>query len=132
MDISYILDDLNPIQREAVTEELPYSLVLAGAGSGKTKVITHKVAWLCKVKEINPLSLMTVTFTNKAAKEIKSRLSESLDISIDSMWVGTFHGICYRILRANYQKVSLPKNFQIIDTDAVSYTHLTLPTTPYV
>ena len=72
MDISYILDDLNEVQRDAVTEELPYSLVLAGAGSGKTKVITHKVAWLSKVKNINPLSLLTVTFTNKAAKETVS------------------------------------------------------------
>ena len=79
MDVSYILDELNPIQREAVTDESHHSLILAGAGSGKTKVITHKVAWLSSVKGVNPLSLLTVTFTNKAAKEMRGRIENILE-----------------------------------------------------
>ncbi len=117
MDISYILDDLNPIQREAVTEELPYSLVLAGAGSGKTKVITHKVAWLCKVKEINPLSLMTVTFTNKAAKEMRGRIESILGEQLNQMWCGTFHGLFHRMLKMHWQEAGLAKSFSILDGD---------------
>jgi DNA helicase-2/ATP-dependent DNA helicase PcrA len=115
MDISYILDDLNPIQREAVTEELPYSLVLAGAGSGKTKVITHKVAWLCKVKEINPSSLMTVTFTNKAAKEMRGRIESILGEQLNQMWCGTFHGLFHRMLKMHWQEAGLAKSFSILD-----------------
>ena len=117
MSLNYNLDDLNEAQRDAVCNLSQNSLVIAGAGSGKTRVLIQRILWLVEDNEYSPFSILAVTFTNKAAKEIKSRLSESLDISIDSMWVGTFHGICYRILRANYQKVSLPKNFQIIDTD---------------
>ena len=117
MDISYILDDLNPIQREAVTEELPYSLVLAGAGSGKTKVITHKVAWLCKVKEINPLSLMTVTFTNKAAKEMRGRIESILGEQLNQMWCGTFHGLFHRMLKMHWEEAGLVKYFTILDGD---------------
>jgi DNA helicase-2/ATP-dependent DNA helicase PcrA len=117
MDISYILDDLNPIQREAVTEELPYSLVLAGAGSGKTKVITHKVAWLCKVKEINPLSLMTVTFTNKAAKEMRGRIESILGEQLNQMWCGTFHGLFHRMLKMHWEEAGLVKSFTILDGD---------------
>lgn len=117
MDISYILDDLNSIQREAVTEELPYSLVLAGAGSGKTKVITHKVAWLCKVKEINPLSLMTVTFTNKAAKEMRGRIESILGEQLNQMWCGTFHGLFHRMLKMHWEEAGLVKSFTILDGD---------------
>ena len=117
MDISYILDDLNEVQRDAVTEELPYSLVLAGAGSGKTKVITHKVAWLSKVKNINPLSLLTVTFTNKAAHEMKTRVEKMLSHPIEGMFIGTFHSIGLRFLRRNSELVGLKNDFTILDKD---------------
>ena len=117
MTSDYNLNSLNEAQRDAVCNLSQNSLVIAGAGSGKTRVLIQRILWLVEDNEFSPFSILAVTFTNKAAKEIKTRLSESLSISIDSMWVGTFHGICYRILRANYQKVELPKNFQIIDTD---------------
>ena len=117
MDISYILDDLNEVQRDAVTEELPYSLVLAGAGSGKTKVITHKVAWLSKVKDINPLSLLTVTFTNKAAKEMRGRIESILGEQLNQMWCGTFHGLFHRMLKIHWEEAGLSKSFSILDGD---------------
>ena len=117
MSLNYTLNNLNEAQRDAVCNLSQNSLVIAGAGSGKTRVLIQRMLWLIEDNDYSPYSILAVTFTNKAAKEIKSRLMENLDISIESMWVGTFHGICYRILRANYQKVSLPKNFQIIDTD---------------
>ena len=117
MDISYILDDLNEVQRDAVTEELPYSLVLAGAGSGKTKVITHKVAWLSKVKDINPLSLLTVTFTNKAAKEMRGRIESILGEQLNQMWCGTFHGLFHRMLKMHWDEAGLAKSFSILDGD---------------
>ena len=101
MSSNYNLDDLNEAQRDAVCNLSQNSLVIAGAGSGKTRVLIQRILWLVEDNEFSPFSILAVTFTNKAAKEIKSRLSDSLDISIDSMWVGTFHGICYRILRAN-------------------------------
>ena len=91
MDVSYILDDLNSPQREAVSDESQFSLILAGAGSGKTRVITHKVAWLCKVHNLNPMSLLTVTFTNKAAKEMRGRIENILGEQLNQMWCGTFH-----------------------------------------
>ena len=117
MSSNYNLNNLNEAQRDAVCNLSQNSLVIAGAGSGKTRVLIQRILWLIEDNEFSPFSILAVTFTNKAAKEIKGRLSESLNTSIESMWVGTFHGICYRILRANYQKVLLPKNFQIIDTD---------------
>ncbi len=117
MRSDYTLENLNEAQRDAVCNLSKNSLVIAGAGSGKTRVLIQRILWLIEDNDFSPFSILAVTFTNKAAREIKSRLSESLDISIDSMWVGTFHGICYRILRTNYQKCSLPKNFQIIDSD---------------
>ena len=117
MSSAYNLDNLNEAQRDAVCNLSQNSLVIAGAGSGKTRVLIQRILWLVEDNDYSPFSVLAVTFTNKAAKEIKSRLFETLNISIESMWVGTFHGICYRILRANYEKVSLPRNFQIIDTD---------------
>ena len=111
------LNDLNEAQRDAVCNISQNSLVIAGAGSGKTKVLIQRILWLIEDNDFSPYSILAVTFTNKAAKEIKNRLSSSLNISIESMWVGTFHGVCYRILRANYQKALLPKSFQVIDTD---------------
>ena len=117
MDVSHILDNLNEEQRKAVTSEKQHLLVLAGAGSGKTRVLVHKIAWEVEALGRNPSSIMAVTFTNKAANEMRSRIESLLQAPMLDSWVGTFHGICYRILRANYQKVLLPKNFQIIDTD---------------
>ena len=117
MNSNINLNELNQAQRDAVCNLSKNSLVIAGAGSGKTRVLIQRILWLIEENNFSPYSVLAVTFTNKAAKEIKSRLSSNLNISIESMWVGTFHGICYRILRANYQKVFLPKNFQVIDTD---------------
>jgi len=117
MRSDYTLENLNEAQRDAVCNLSKNSLVIAGAGSGKTRVLIQRILWLIEDNDFSPFSILAVTFTNKAAREIKSRLSESLNISIDSMWVGTFHGICYRILRTNYKKCSLLKNFQIIDSD---------------
>ena len=116
MRSDYTLENLNEAQRDAVCNLSKNSLVIAGAGSGKTRVLIQRILWLIEDNDFSPFSILAVTFTNKAAREIKSRLSESLNISIDSMWVETFHGICYRILRTNYKKCSL-KNFQIIDSD---------------
>ena len=117
MDVSYILDELNPIQREAVTDESHHSLILAGAGSGKTKVITHKVAWLSSVKGVNPLSLLTVTFTNKAAKEMRGRIENILEENLNQMWCGTFHGIFHRMLKIHWQEAKLVKDFSVIDSE---------------
>ncbi|URQ73484.1 DNA helicase II [SAR86 cluster bacterium] len=117
MDVSYILDELNPIQREAVTDESHHSLILAGAGSGKTKVITHKVAWLSSVKGVNPLSLLTVTFTNKAAKEMRGRIENILEENLNQMWCGTFHGIFHRMLKIHWQEANLVKDFSVIDSE---------------
>ena len=117
MITNYTLDNLNEAQRDAVCSLSLNSLVIAGAGSGKTRVLIQRILWLIEDNNFSPFSILAVTFTNKAAKEIKSRLSESLDTNIESMWVGTFHGICYRILRTNFKEVDLPKNFQIIDSD---------------
>ena len=117
MDVSYILDELNPIQREAVTDESHHSLILAGAGSGKTKVITHKVAWLSSVKGVNPLSMLTVTFTNKAAKEMRGRIENILEENLNQMWCGTFHGIFHRMLKMHWQEAKLVKDFSVIDSE---------------
>ena len=117
MGITYTLDNLNEAQKNAVCSQSSNSLVIAGAGSGKTRVLIQRILWLIENNNFSPYSILAVTFTNKAAREIKTRLTESLNTNIDSMWVGTFHGICYRILRTNYREVDLPKNFQIIDSD---------------
>ena len=94
MITNYTLDNLNEAQRDAVCSLSLNSLVIAGAGSGKTRVLIQRILWLIEDNNFSPFSILAVTFTNKAAKEIKSRLSESLDTNIESMWVGTFHGIC--------------------------------------
>ena len=117
MSLDYNLNNLNEAQRDAVCNLSKNCLVIAGAGSGKTRVLIQRILWLIEDNDYSPFSILAVTFTNKAAREIKIRLSENIDNNIDSMWVGTFHGICYRILRANYEKASLVKNFQIIDSD---------------
>ncbi len=117
MDVSHIIDPLNERQREAVSAEPGPLLVLAGAGSGKTRVLTHRVAWVCEVNGLSPYSVLAVTFTNKAAAEMRARVEALLGISAAAMWVGTFHGIAHRMLRLHYEAANLPQNFQILDSD---------------
>lgn len=117
MDITHILEGLNEPQREAVSSELSNALVLAGAGSGKTRVLVHRIAWLIDVERISPHSILAVTFTNKAAAEMRARIEELLSVSAQTMWVGTFHGLAHRLLRMHWQEAKLPQNFQIIDSD---------------
>ncbi|RQW61764.1 DNA helicase II [Vibrio viridaestus] len=117
MDPSLLLDGLNEKQREAVAAPLQNLLVLAGAGSGKTRVLVHRIAWLMSVEEASPFSIMSVTFTNKAAAEMRGRIEELMMGSASGMWNGTFHGICHRILRAHYLDAKLPEDFQILDSD---------------
>jgi len=117
-DISEILDGLNDRQRDAVTATSNQALlVLAGAGSGKTRVLTHRIAWLCRVDGLSPFSVMAVTFTNKAASEMRQRVEGLLGVSATAMWVGTFHGLAHRMLRAHWQEAGLPQGFQILDSD---------------
>lgn len=118
-----LLINLNPEQLEAVTLQAdpsqrtsPSALILAGAGSGKTKVLTTRIAWLIQTGQVSPVGILAVTFTNKAAKEMMTRLSGMLPINTRGMWVGTFHGLCNRLLRAHYQDAGLPSTFQILDT----------------
>jgi DNA helicase-2/ATP-dependent DNA helicase PcrA len=117
MDVSHIIDSLNERQREAVSAEPGPLLVLAGAGSGKTRVLTHRVAWVCEVGGLSPFSVLAVTFTNKAAAEMRARVEALLGISAAAMWVGTFHGLAHRMLRLHYEAAGLPQNFQILDSD---------------
>ena len=117
MDISQIIDPLNKDQRQAVCSEAQNTLVLAGAGSGKTRVLVHRIAWLVQVENISPYSIMAVTFTNKAAGEMRFRIENLLKTPIRNMWVGTFHGLAHRLLRAHWKDAGLVENFQIIDSD---------------
>jgi len=117
MDISEIIDPLNKAQRQAVCSEAQNTLVLAGAGSGKTRVLVHRIAWLVQVENVSPYSIMAVTFTNKAAAEMRFRIENLLKIPLRGMWVGTFHGLAHRLLRAHWQDAKLVENFQIIDSD---------------
>ncbi|MCU7810267.1 MAG: UvrD-helicase domain-containing protein [Candidatus Thiodiazotropha sp. (ex Notomyrtea botanica)] len=117
MDVSLILDPLNDAQREAVTAPVGNLLVLAGAGSGKTRVLVHRIAWLLAVENASPWSVMAVTFTNKAAKEMRQRIEELLGQPLGGMWVGTFHGLAHRLLRAHWKEAGLPQSFQILDSD---------------
>ncbi|EOW9468848.1 DNA helicase II [Vibrio cholerae] len=117
IDPSLLLDGLNDKQREAVAAPLENLLILAGAGSGKTRVLVHRIAWLMSVEEASPFSVMAVTFTNKAAAEMRSRIEELMHGTASGMWCGTFHGICHRILRAHYLDAKLLEDFQIIDSD---------------
>ena len=166
-DLDQRLSSLNPAQHHAVTTPPGHQLVLAGAGSGKTRVLVHRIAFLIQRLDVSPHSILSVTFTNKAAAEMRHRIEDVLGQSPAGMWVGTFHGLAHRLLRAHWQEAKLVENFQILDSDdqqrlikrvirelgldeqrwpakqaqwfingqkdeAVSYTHLTLPTTPYV
>lgn len=111
-----ILAGLNDKQLEAVTLPAQSALILAGAGSGKTRVLTTRIAWLIQTGQVSPTGLLAVTFTNKAAKEMLTRLTAMLPINTRGMWVGTFHGLCNRLLRAHYREAMLPQTFQILDT----------------
>ncbi|HCL87488.1 MAG TPA: ATP-dependent DNA helicase Rep [Comamonadaceae bacterium] len=113
---SPLLDHLNPEQLAAVTLPAGHALILAGAGSGKTRVLTTRIAWLLQTGQASPGGILAVTFTNKAAKEMVARLSAMLPINVRGMWIGTFHGLCNRMLRAHHQLAGLPATFQILDT----------------
>ena len=112
---SPLLESLNPEQLAAVTLPHASALILAGAGSGKTRVLTTRIAWLLATGQAGPLSVLAVTFTNKAAREMSTRLSTLTPVNIRGMWIGTFHGLCNRMLRAHYREAGLPKLFQIMD-----------------
>ena len=113
---SPLLNGLNDEQRAAVTLPAEHALILAGAGSGKTRVLTTRIAWLLSTGQVTPGGVLAVTFTNKAAKEMLTRLSAMLPIPVRGMWIGTFHGLCHRMLRAHWKMVHLPQAFQILDT----------------
>ena len=117
MDVTPILESLNDAQREAVTAPATPTLVIAGAGSGKTRVLVHRAAWLIDVEGVAPQGLLAVTFTNKAAAEMRSRIESLLDIPVDPLWIGTFHGLAHRLLRRHWRDAKLPQGFQIIDAD---------------
>src|SRR5574340_866785 len=116
-----LLRQLNPEQRAAVTLPCGPALILAGAGSGKTRVLTSRIAWLLATGQASPGGVLAVTFTNKAAKEMLTRLAAMLPMPVRGMWIGTFHGLCNRFLRAHWKLAGLPQGFQILDAaDQVS------------
>ncbi len=115
-DPSPLLSGLNPEQSAAVTLPAEHALILAGAGSGKTRVLTTRIAWLMQTGQVSPGGVMAVTFTNKAAKEMMARLGAMLPVNVRGMWIGTFHGLCNRFLRAHHKSANLPQAFQILDT----------------
>ena len=117
MDVSSIIAPLNDAQRLAVSAPQQAMLVLAGAGSGKTRVLVHRIAWHIKINHLSPQHILAVTFTNKAANEMRGRVEELLQISARSMWIGTFHGLAHRLLRQHAKQAKLPDNFQIMDSD---------------
>ena len=117
MDVTPIIEPLNEAQREAVTAPDEPMLVVAGAGSGKTRVLVHRIAWLIQVENVSPLGILAVTFTNKAAAEMRQRIEALLGVPVDNLWVGTFHGLAHRLLRRHWQEAGLPQGFQIIDAD---------------
>jgi len=117
MDVSHLLDGLNPAQREAVTAPAGHYLVLAGAGSGKTRVLTHRIGWLLEVDRVSPWAVLAVTFTNKAAGEMRARTEGLIANDLRGLTVGTFHGIAHRLLRRHWREARLPETFQILDSD---------------
>ena len=110
-----LLQNLNPEQLAAVTLPAQPALILAGAGSGKTRVLTTRIAWLLNTGQVSPGGVLAVTFTNKAAKEMLARLQNMLPVNVRGMWIGTFHGLCNRFLRAHWKLAALPQSFQILD-----------------
>ncbi|KTD65008.1 DNA helicase II [Legionella shakespearei DSM 23087] len=117
MSMTGLLNGLNDKQYEAVTSELGNTLILAGAGSGKTKVLVSRIAWLIEQQQLSPHAILAVTFTNKAAGEMRSRLSSILSTPVMGLWVGTFHGLCHRLLRRHFQEARLPEQFHILDSE---------------
>ncbi len=117
MDVSPILDPLNEAQRAAVTAPLGPVLVLAGAGSGKTRVLTHRIAWLIQAEGASPHGILAVTFTNKAAGEMRARVERLLGVPGGALWIGTFHGIAHRLLRLHWREANLVQGFQILDSE---------------
>lgn len=117
MDVTTLIDPLNDAQRQAVTAPGHSVLVLAGAGSGKTRVLVHRIAWQIQVCQFSPQAILAVTFTNKAATEMRNRIETLLNLSTRGMWVGTFHGLAHRLLRRHAQEAKLPETFQVIDSD---------------
>jgi DNA helicase-2/ATP-dependent DNA helicase PcrA len=117
MDVSHLLDGLNESQREAVTAPAGHYLVLAGAGSGKTRVLTHRIGWLLEVERVSPWSVLAVTFTNKAAGEMRGRTESLIAGGARGLTIGTFHGIAHRLLRRHWREAKLPETFQILDGD---------------
>ena len=115
MDVSRIIESLNDAQREAVCAPPDPLLVLAGAGSGKTRVLVHRIAWLIDVEGLSPYAVLAVTFTNKAAGEMRARIEAMINAPASGMWVGTFHGLAHRLLRRHWQEAGLPQAFQILD-----------------
>jgi len=113
---SPLLAQINVEQHRAVALPAEHALILAGAGSGKTRVLTTRIAWLLQTTQVSPSGILAVTFTNKAAKEMKLRLQSMLPVNVNAMWIGTFHGLCNRFLRAHHQLTGLPQTFQILDT----------------
>jgi DNA helicase-2/ATP-dependent DNA helicase PcrA len=117
MDVSELLDSLNDKQREVVAAPLQNMLVLAGAGSGKTRVLVQRIAWLMQVEQAAPHSILAVTFTNKAAAEMRARVEQTVGGNTHGMWIGTFHGLAHRLLRMHFQEAKLPQSFQVLDSD---------------
>ena len=117
MDLSPILNPLNDAQRAAVTAPLGPVLVLAGAGSGKTRVLTHRIAWVIQAENSSPHNILAVTFTNKAAAEMRARVEKLLNVPGSALWIGTFHGIAHRLLRVHWREAGLPQGFQILDSE---------------
>ena len=117
MDVTRILENLNDAQRQAVTAPAAATLVIAGAGSGKTRVLVHRAAWLIDVEGVSPQGLLAVTFTNKAAAEMRGRIESLLGMPVQHLWIGTFHGLAHRMLRLHWREAKLPQGFQIIDSD---------------
>jgi DNA helicase-2/ATP-dependent DNA helicase PcrA len=117
VDVSHIFDDLNEAQREAVSADPGPMLVLAGAGSGKTRVLTHRIAWLIEALEVSPLSILAVTFTNKAAQEMRGRVEQMIGFPMRRMWLGTFHGLSHRLLRSHSAEAGLNASFEILDAE---------------
>ena len=116
MDITSIIESLNDAQRLAVTAPSQAMLILAGAGSGKTRVLVHRIAWQIQVGGHAAHSIMAVTFTNKAAKEMRARIEHLLNIPTHNLWIGTFHGIAHRLLRRHSKEAKLPETFQVMDS----------------
>src|SRR5258707_12164073 len=117
MDVSPILNPLNEAQRAAGTAPLGPGLVLAGAGGGKTRVLTHRIIWVIQAEGASPHSILAVTFTNKAAAEMRGRVEQLLSMPSGGLWIGTFHGIAHRLLRLHWREAKLPQGFQILDSE---------------